>query len=133
VILPSLNPGRAPFWRFLLCVALILALQFVLLALWIALPESAFRDGVVLARLYFAGFQYLPISLFVLLVGWLFWIGRSGWRFGILNAVVFTGHATLIIVSLRLYGFASVYVFLAVMLAFNLFIARWLWNAIARP
>jgi hypothetical protein len=151
VVLPGAISGRAPFWRFLCCVALTLALEFILFAVWFALPESPLRslaaltreavagfghrlrDGVVLARLYFVGFQYLAISLVVLFFGWLLWIGRSGWRYGILNAAVFTCHAALIIVSFRLYGFASIYVFLAAMLAFNLFVARWLWNVIVRP
>jgi hypothetical protein len=148
VILTSAISARAPFWRFLCCVALVLALEFLLLVVWFALPESPLRslgassrdavagfahrlrDGAILARLHFIGFQYLAISLVVLFVGWLFWIGRSGWRFGILNAAVFAAHAALVIVSFGLYRFASVYVFLAVMLAVILLAARGLWLAL---
>ena len=146
--LPSAFARRAPFGRFLLCAVLILALQFLVLAIWFALPESLlrslgsltrealagfafrFRDGMTLATLYFVGFQYLAISLVVLLLGWLIWIGRSGWRFGLLCAAVFAAHAALVIVSFRLQGFVAVYVFLAVMLAVTLFAARWLWLAL---
>lgn len=145
--LPSAFTRRAPFGRFLLCAILILALQFLLLAIWFSLPESLLRslgsltreamsgfvfrlrDGVTLATLYFVGFQYLSISLVVLLLGWLIWIGRSGWRFGFLCAAVFAAHATLVIMSFRLQGFAAVHVFLAVMLAATLFAARGLWLA----
>jgi hypothetical protein len=136
VSLPSAFARRAPFARFLLCAVLVLGLQFLLLALWFALPDEAlagfasrFRDGVTLATLYFVGFQYLTTSLVVLLPGWLFWIGRSAWRFGLLCAAVFAAHASLVIVSFRLQGFVAVYVLLAVMLAVTLIAARGLWLA----
>lgn len=142
---------RPSLLLFAACVVLTLLLEFLLFAFALAWPGPLeqltgspasgaapeplawLRDGAILARLYFFGFRYLAIVLFVLAIGWIFWI-RSGWRYGLTKAAVFAVHAGVVLASFRLLHFPSAWVFLAVMLAFNLLVSRLLWEAIVdRP